>query len=97
MQNTATAELARKNGMEGWRPERRNLAAACLAHFLHDGYTDQLYALLPVWQTEFGLPYAGLAIIRALYSGTMGGLQVPAGRLTARPTARTCIACAARG
>ena len=42
-----------------------------------DGYTDQLYALLPFWQSEFGLSYAGLAVVRALYYGTMGGLQVP--------------------
>jgi len=61
--------------------QRRNLACACLAHVLHDGYTDQLYALLPVWQAQFGLSYAGLAVLRALYSGTMGGLQVPGNRL----------------
>ena len=46
--------------------QRRNLAGACLAHALHDGYTDQLYALLPVWQSQFGLSYAGLAVVRAL-------------------------------
>ena len=63
---------------------RRALLAACVAHVLHDGYTDQLYALLPVWQSEFGLNYAGLAVVRALYYGTMGGLQVPADRLIAR-------------
>jgi FSR family fosmidomycin resistance protein-like MFS transporter len=64
-------------------PQRRNLAGACLAHLLHDGYTDQLYALLPVWQSDFGLSYAGLAALRALYYGTMGGLQVPGDKLIA--------------
>ncbi len=59
----------------------RNLWAACLAHGLHDGYTDALYALLPVWQTQFGLSYAGLAALRALYYATMGGLQIPLDRL----------------
>jgi MFS family permease len=49
-------------------------------HALHDGYTDGLYAFLPVWQGQFGLSYAGLAIVRALYFGTMGGLQIPADR-----------------
>jgi FSR family fosmidomycin resistance protein-like MFS transporter len=63
---------------------RKALLAACVAHVLHDGYTDQLYALLPVWQSEFGLSYAGLAVVRALYYGTMGGLQVPGDRLIAR-------------
>jgi MFS transporter, FSR family, fosmidomycin resistance protein len=61
--------------------KRRSLIAACLAHALHDGYTDGLYAFMPVWQAQFGLSYAGLAIVRALYSGSMGGLQVPAARL----------------
>ncbi|WP_244560958.1 MFS transporter [Azospirillum oryzae] len=56
------------------------MASACLAHALHDGYTDALYVFLPVWQAQFGLSYAMLAIIRALYSGTMGGLQIPADR-----------------
>jgi MFS transporter, FSR family, fosmidomycin resistance protein len=62
---------------------QRSLAGACLAHFLHDGYTDLLYALLPVWQAQFGLSYAGLAVVRALYNGTMGGLQVAGNRVTA--------------
>jgi MFS family permease len=72
-------------------PQRRNLAGACLAHLLHDGYTDQLYALLPIWQAQFGLSYAGLAVLRALYSGTMGGLQVPGNRLTAHLGARLVL------
>jgi MFS family permease len=61
--------------------KRRSLIAACLAHALHDGYTDGLYPFLPVWQAQFGLSYAGLAVIRALYYGTMGGLQLPAARM----------------
>jgi len=61
---------------------------------LHDGYTDQLYALLPVWQSEFGLSYAGLAVVRALYYGTMGGLQVPGDRLIARLGPRPALALA---
>lgn len=74
--------------------QRRNLIGACLAHALHDGYTNQLYALLPVWQAEFGLSYAGLAIIRVLYYGTMGCLQVPGDKLLGRLTARWALALA---
>ncbi len=80
----ASALEAISTGRQGGSPQRRNLAGACLAHMLHDGYTDQLYALLPVWQSQFGLSYAGLAVVRALYYGTMGGLQVPGDRLIAR-------------
>jgi FSR family fosmidomycin resistance protein-like MFS transporter len=70
---------------------RKALLAACVAHVLHDGYTDQLYALLPVWQSEFGLSYAGLAVVRALYYGTMGGLQVPGDRLIATFSPRMAL------
>ncbi|MGI4800798.1 MAG: MFS transporter [Janthinobacterium lividum] len=61
---------------------------------LHDGYTDQLYALLPVWQSQFGLSYAGLAVVRALYYGTMGGLQIPGETLVARLGPRAALALA---
>jgi MFS transporter, FSR family, fosmidomycin resistance protein len=71
---------------------RFSLWGACIAHALHDGYTDQLYALLPVWQIQFGLSYTWLAIVRALYSGTMGGLQVPADRFTSGWTPRWALA-----
>jgi MFS transporter, FSR family, fosmidomycin resistance protein len=94
MQGTATADWARKAGSGGWSTQRRNLAGACLAHLLHDGYTDQLYALLPIWQPEFGLSYAGLALVRALYSATAGGLQVPADRLATKLSPRVALALA---
>lgn len=72
--------------------KRRNLFGACLTHILHDGYTDQLYALLPTWQAQFGLSYMGLAMVRALYYGTMGGLQVPADRYASRLKPRSALA-----
>jgi MFS transporter, FSR family, fosmidomycin resistance protein len=67
----------------GSRP-RRTLGVACAAHALHDGYTDLIYVLLPVWQAEFGLNFAALAALRGLYAGTMAGLQIPAGILAGR-------------
>ena len=65
-------------------PERRTMGVACGAHILHDGYTDLLYVLLPLWQAEFGLGYAEVGLLRALYTGSMAGLQVPAGALAER-------------
>jgi len=79
MEFSPTVEIAA--GSEAVPSKRRSLVAACIAHALHDGYADGLYAFLPDWQGKFGLSYAGLAIVRALYSGTMGGLQMPADRL----------------
>ncbi len=57
---------------------RRALAVSCGVHALHDGYTDLLYVLLPLWQSEFGLGYAAVGMLRAVYVGLMAGLQVPA-------------------
>ena len=62
----------------------RTLATTGLNHALHDGYTDLIYVLLPVWQAEFALSYGVLALLRGLYAGTMAGLQIPAGRLAER-------------
>jgi MFS transporter, FSR family, fosmidomycin resistance protein len=94
MQSTTAIDSLPTRRETGTSTRRRNLAGACLAHLLHDGYTDQLYALLPVWQSEFGLSYAGLAVVRALYYGPMGGLQIPGSRLIARLGPRAALALA---
>ncbi len=74
----------------------RALAAACGAHALHDGYTDLIYVLLPVWQAEFALGYGALAALRGLYAGTMAALQMPAGRLAERWAPAPCWSWARR-
>jgi FSR family fosmidomycin resistance protein-like MFS transporter len=66
------------------RDERRAAGVACGAHALHDGYTDLIYVMLPVWQKEFGLGYAELGLLRGLFSGTMAGFQIPAGLVAER-------------
>jgi len=68
------------------------LAFAGAAHALHDGYTDLIYILLPIWQSEFALSYSMLAALRALYAGAMAALQVPAGRLAERWDGRWVLA-----
>src|SRR5215831_15831604 len=65
-------------------PERRTMAVACGAHVLHDGFTDLLYVLLPLWQAEFGLGYAEVGVLRAFYAGSMASFQMPAGALANR-------------
>ena len=71
--------------------QKRSLVAASITHALHDGYTDALYAFMPVWQDQFGLSYAALAVIRSLYYATMGGLQLPADRLLRGWSARAAL------
>jgi MFS transporter, FSR family, fosmidomycin resistance protein len=63
---------------------RKALLGACVAHVLHDGYTDLIYVMLPIWQSQFRIGYGCLAIIRALYLGATGGLQLPANTLAER-------------
>ena len=46
--------------------ERRALGVACGAHALHDGYTDLIYVLLPIWQHEFGLGFAALGLMKTV-------------------------------
>jgi MFS family permease len=64
--------------------ERRAIGVASGAHALHDGYTDLIYVMLPLWQAEFGIGYAALGLLRTCYSGTMAGLQIPSALLSER-------------
>ena len=72
--------------------ERRALGVACGAHALHDGYTDLVYVMLPIWQSEFGLGFAALGLMKTVFSGTLAGFQIPAGFLAERFGAAVVLA-----
>src|SRR5690349_363525 len=72
--------------------ERRALGVACGAHALHDGYTDLVYVLLPIWQAEFGLSFGAIGILRSLFSGTLAGFQIPSGLLAEKLGAARVLA-----
>ncbi|MGA8135528.1 MAG: MFS transporter [Pseudomonas gingeri] len=63
---------------------RRSLLAACSAHAVHDGLTDVIYVLLPIWQVQFGMSYAQVGLLRGAYSGMMAGFQLLASRAARR-------------
>ena len=63
---------------------RRSQWAASAAHAVHDGMTDLIYVLLPLWQSQFGLSLAFTGALRGLYAACMAGFQVPATRLARR-------------
>ena len=63
---------------------RRALMAGCSAHAVHDGLTDVIYVLLPIWQAQFGLSYAQIGLLRGAYAGMMAGFQLLASRAAAR-------------
>lgn len=62
----------------------RSLVAASGAHAVHDGLTDLIYVLLPVWQAQFAISYAQVGLLRASYAGTMAGFQLLASRAARR-------------
>jgi MFS family permease len=64
--------------------ERHAAGVAFGAHALHDGYTDLIYVMLPVWQAEFGLGFAALGLLKTVFSGTLASLQIPSGLLAER-------------
>nr|WP_314525786.1 MFS transporter [uncultured Pseudomonas sp.] len=57
---------------------RRTLIAGCSAHAVHDGLTDVIYVLLPIWQAQFALSYAQIGLLRGAYSGMMAVFQLMA-------------------
>src|SRR5213594_1582537 len=71
---------------------RAVLAAACSIHFVHDGFSDILYVLLPIWASEFRLTFAQVGVIRTAYSGGMAAFQIPAGLLAERWGERRLLA-----
>jgi MFS transporter, FSR family, fosmidomycin resistance protein len=74
------------------RDQRRAASVAAGAHALHDGYTDLIYIMLPLWQSEFGLTYAALGALRGMFVGAMASMQIPASLLSERIGAATVLA-----
>ena len=66
------------------RRARAVLGTACATHFVHDGFSDIVYVLLPIWSAEFGLNFAQVGLLKSVYSGGMAGGQIPAGILAER-------------
>jgi MFS family permease len=66
------------------RLARATLVASCAIHFVHDGCSDLLYILFPVWAREFSLSFAQVGLLRSGYSGALALFQVPAGFLAER-------------
>ena len=74
------------------RRARAVLGTATVAHFVHDGFADILYVLLPLWASEFSLSFTQIGLIRTGYSGGMAAFQVPAGLLAERWGERRLLA-----
>src|SRR5438477_4068638 len=71
---------------------RAVLATASGTHFVHDGFSDILYVLLPTWAQEFRLNLAQVGLIRTAYTAAMASFQIPAGLLAERWGERRLLA-----
>lgn len=80
---TRAGAVERIPGMSQPR-SRATLVASCIIHFLHDGCSDLLYVLFPVWAREFSLSFVQVGLLRTGYSGALALFQVPAGFLAER-------------
>jgi MFS family permease len=74
------------------RRARATLATSCATHFLHDGFSDLLYVLFPIWARELSLSFVQVGLLRTAYSGGMASFQVPAGVLAERWGERILLA-----
>jgi MFS family permease len=77
---------------ENQKNQRRTLGAASTIHFLHDGFSDLLYLLLPVWQAEFALSLSQVGVIKGGFSGAMALGQIPLGLVAERFGERVLLA-----
>ncbi len=80
-----TAKLSKKN-------RRHVLALGGFAHFVHDGFTDSVYVLLPLWAAAFSLNHAQVGSLKMIMSGTLAAMQVPAGIIAERYGERAVLA-----
>ena len=81
---TPISAVAPNEAAQTTRRPRAVLGTASSIHFVHDGFSDLIYVLLPVWASQFGLTYGQVGLLRTVYSGGMAAFQIPAGVLAER-------------
>ena len=64
--------------------KKQTLAVSAGVHATQDGLTSTVYVLLPILAQSLGLSYAQVGTVRAVYSGMMWVLEIPAGILSER-------------
>lgn len=84
MNETTSPTSSVQTAPSATRDRRRSLLAGCGAHAVHDGLTDVIYVLLPIWQAQFGLSLAQVGLLRGAYAGMMAGFQLLASRAARR-------------
>ena len=62
----------------GRSQRRKVLTASGFAHFVHDGLTDTVYVMLPLWAAGLGLSHAQVGLLKSCLSVGLALFQVPA-------------------
>ena len=71
---------------------RRTLGICGGAHSLHDGFTDAIYVLLPIWRDALGLSLVQVGLLKSITSAALAGFQLPASFLAERFGAKGILA-----
>ena len=68
------------------------LSLSGFAHLVHDGFTDTLFILLPIWANAFGLVYAEVGALKMIMSSVLSSFQMPFGILSEKYGERGVLA-----
>ncbi len=79
------------NSKQNNNKARRTLGVCGGAHILHDGFTDVIYILLPIWSQALGLSLVQVGILKSIMSAALAGFQLPAGFLSEKFNARLIL------
>ena len=71
---------------------RRTLGICGGAHSLHDGFTDAIYVLLPIWRDALGLSLVQVGLLKSITSAALAGFQLPASFLAEQFGAKGILA-----
>lgn len=92
MGQESSGEGTKAGGTFDRRRGRITLGVCGTAHILHDGFSDALYVLMPIWAQSFGLSLAQVGVLKMVYSGALASFQTPAGLLSERFGERALLA-----
>nr|ADI17777.1 77 permeases of the major facilitator superfamily [uncultured nuHF1 cluster bacterium HF0130_31E21]ADI21820.1 permeases of the major facilitator superfamily [uncultured nuHF1 cluster bacterium HF0130_24M16] len=72
--------------------QKRLLSLSGFAHLVHDGFTDTLFILFPIWANTFGLVYTEIGALKMVASSVLSIFQIPAGMLSEKFGERSILA-----
>ena len=71
---------------------KSTLSIAGYTHLIHDGFTDSLFVLFPLWANTFGMAYTEIGALKMVMSSFLSIFQVPSGLLSEKYGERLILA-----